>query len=34
MRFQYSGTTTEQRLLKALERKHITAELVKINDAK
>jgi ABC-type amino acid transport substrate-binding protein len=29
-----AGTTTEQRLLKALERKHITAELVKIKDAK
>lgn len=29
-----SGTTTEQRLLKALERKHIKAELVKIKDAK
>ena len=26
------GTTTEQRLLKALEHKHITAELVKIKD--
>ncbi|WP_455234267.1 amino acid ABC transporter substrate-binding protein [Thiogranum longum] len=29
-----SGTTTEQRLLKALERKHIKAELVKIKDTK
>jgi len=29
-----SGTTTEQRLLKALERKHIQAELVKIKDTK
>jgi ABC-type amino acid transport substrate-binding protein len=29
-----SGTTTEQRLLKALERKHIEADLVKIEDAK
>ena len=29
-----SGTTTEHRLLKALERKHIKAELVKIKDAK
>ena len=29
-----SGTTTEQRLLKALERKHITAEPVNIKDAK
>ena len=28
------GTTTEQRLLKALDRKHIKAELVKIRDAK
>jgi len=27
------GTTTEQRLLKALEHKHIKAELVKIKDA-
>jgi ABC-type amino acid transport substrate-binding protein len=29
-----SGTATEQRLLKALERKHIKAELVRIKDAK
>ena len=29
-----SGTTTEQRLLKVLERKHIKAELVKIKDTK
>jgi glutamate/aspartate transport system substrate-binding protein len=29
-----SGTTTEQRLLKALERKHVKAELVKIKDTK
>jgi len=29
-----SGTTTEQRLLKALERKHIKAELVKIKDGR
>ena len=29
-----SGTTTEKRLLKALERKHIEAKLVKIKDAK
>jgi glutamate/aspartate transport system substrate-binding protein len=29
-----SGTTTEQRLLKALERKHVKAKLVAIKDAK